>query len=210
MRQIGVGQFLQRGRAFGSLNRDLRVGVAQVLDGAIELPGVLDHPVHVFFTRAGINDQKVVSLSHLVDDDVIHKRTLGIEHGRVLALTNGQLRRVIHGYVLDGRQGLWTMNPDVAHVTDIKDTYAGADSEMFFHQTAVLGVLDRHIPAAEIDHFRPQLAVDSVQGCLADSRGGLGLGSQNTSLRRTIGATQDGVTKYGNTRFFTRSTIETV
>lgn len=48
--------------------------------------------------------------------------------------------------------------------------------------------------------------MESVQGGLAGCRGGLGLGRQETSLRRTSGAAQDIVTKYGNTRFFMRST----
>jgi hypothetical protein len=43
------------------------------------------------------------------------------------------------------------------------------------------GVLDRHIPAAEVDHLGPVLAVDGVQSGLAE--GGYGhLGASNTRI----------------------------
>src|ERR1039458_10348386 len=47
LRQVGIGQLLQRVYALRPLNRDLGVVVAQVLDFAIELASVLGDPVDV-------------------------------------------------------------------------------------------------------------------------------------------------------------------
>jgi hypothetical protein len=55
-------------------------------------------------------------------------------------------------------------------VTDIKDTYAGADGQMLLHQSTMFGVLDGHVPTAEIDHFRAQLAVHCVQSSFSGGR----------------------------------------
>ena len=97
-----------------------------------------------------------------MDDHVVHKRTLRVQHGRVLTLPQFQPGGVIHGDVLNGVQGLRAVEADVAHVTDIKDTYAGPDGQVFLHQTAKPGVLDGHVPSTEIDHFCPQFAVEGV------------------------------------------------
>ena len=127
-----------------------------------------------------------------MDNDVVDKCPLGIKHRRILALTVSQLRHVVHGDVLHSCQGLGSVYPNVAHVADIKGPYARAHGQMLLHQSARLGVVDRHVPAAEVDHLRSKLTMNGIQGCLANRRGGLGFGWQNLSLRRAIGANLDG------------------
>jgi len=61
--------------------------------------------------------------------------------------------------VLDGIERLRSVKTYVAHVTDIEDAYTGPNGEMFFHQATILGVFNRHVPSAEVDHFRAHFAV---------------------------------------------------
>jgi len=92
-------------------------------------------------------------------------------------------------------------------VTYIKDPHAGADGPMFFHQTTILGVFDGHVPSAEIDHFRADFAMQSVQSGLSGGDWRRRIGWQSAFLGHSTGASQDGLTKYGNTRIFMRSTM---
>src|ERR1035438_7122593 len=95
--QVGIGQFLQRVYALGPLNRDLGVVVAQVLDFAIELAGVLGDPVDVLLARAGVNHQHVIVFAHTMHNHVIHERSLRVQHGRIPALADRHPGGVVHG-----------------------------------------------------------------------------------------------------------------
>ncbi len=79
--QFRAGQLLQEIHGPRSLNRQLRVGVALVLDDAIETLRILAHPVDVFLARPGIDHQQKIVFAQPVHDDIVHKRALRIEHG---------------------------------------------------------------------------------------------------------------------------------
>ena len=53
-----------------------------------------------------------------------------------------------------------------AHVADVKDADAGAYGYVFGDEP---GVFDRHVPAAEVDHLRAELAMGGVQSGLTKS-----------------------------------------
>jgi hypothetical protein len=90
-----------------------------------------------------------------------------------------KLRGIVHADVLNGIERLGTANEDVAHVADIEDADTGADGHVLGDQA---GVLDRHVPAAEIDHLGARLAMDSVQGSLTQRGIRFGGWTQRNSL----------------------------
>ena len=100
--EIGVGEFAKDIDRFGTLNGELGVGVAQIFDLAIEGLGVVANPVDVFFAGAGVDDQQIVVFTEAMNDDVVDKRAVGIEHCGILRLADGELRGVVHGDVLNG------------------------------------------------------------------------------------------------------------
>ncbi len=179
--QIGVGEFLQRIHATRALDRDLREVVAQIGNGAVEATSVVTHPVEIFFTRAGIDHDQVVVIGHFVHDNVVDECSLGIEHRRILSLSNTQLRSVIDGDVLDGRERLRSVDTNVTHVTHIENADAVAHREMLGDQAAMLGIFDRHVPAVEVDHLGAHLAMNGIQ-CGFTGRGDIRGDRQNRFL----------------------------
>ncbi len=91
-------------------------------------------------------------------------------------------------------------------MADIEDADPVADRQVLFHQAAHGGIFDRHVPAVEIDHLRAHLAMDGIQGSLANGRGRHGLRGQTGILWRTDRADEVGVTKYGTMREIRGST----
>jgi len=107
-----------------------------------------------------------------VDNYVIHKRALGVQHCGIVRLTDGELGSIVHRNMLNGGQrSAWRFagaNANVAHVADVKNTHAPAHCFVLGHQAAARRVFDGHIPPAEIDHFRAQLPVQRVQRRFAE------------------------------------------
>ena len=103
-----------------------------------------------------------------MDDHVVHKGSLRIEERRVLRLSNGEPRCIVHRDVLDGGQGSRTGDPDIAHVADVENANAGADGVVLCNDAAHRRVFDRHLPAVEFDHLCTHLAMGVVESSLAD------------------------------------------
>src|SRR5882757_4906711 len=101
-----------------------------------------------------------------MNQDVIDKRSLRIKHGRILRLTDGQLRCVIHRESLNRSQRARPAKLNIAHVADVEKPHRGADRHVLRGDA---GVLDWHIPASEIDHFGAEPAVDTIERRLAQS-----------------------------------------
>ena len=156
--QIRLGELGQGVLGPRPLDRELGVVVAVVADvHAGKGTHLGANPLVVLLAGAGVDDQQVVVVAEFVHQDVVDKGSLGIEHGRVLGLAHGQPGGVVHGEGLDRRQRARTAELDIAHVADVKESYAGADRHVLRGNA---GVLDRHVPAAEIDHFGPESPVD--------------------------------------------------
>src|SRR5260370_23717609 len=104
-------------------------------------------------------------------DYIVNKRALRIQHRGILRLADSEQRRIVHADVLHGSQRASRRAPgpyaDVAHVADIEKANASAHGFVLRDQAAARRVLDRHIPAAKINHFRAQTAVQRVQRRLA-------------------------------------------
>ena len=146
----------------------------KLLDDAIEPFRVFANPVDIFFARPGVDHQQIVVFAEPMNDHVIDKRALRVEHRRIMRLADGEFRGIVHAEVLYRRERasrrLSAANPDVAHVADIENANTRAHRFMFCDQPAARGILDGHIPAAEIHHFRAQTAVHRVQRASCEVR----------------------------------------
>ncbi len=167
-REVGIGELLQQIDGLRALDRDLGEVVGEIFDLAVELAGVVAHPVEIFFARAGIDHQQIFIFAEAVDDHVVHESSLRIEQRRILRLADGEPRGVIHGNVLHGGQRFGPGQADVAHVADVEDAHAGAHRIVLGDDAARGRVFDRHVPAIEFDHLGAHLAMDSVERGLAD------------------------------------------
>ena len=148
-----------------------------MFDFAVELAGVVAHPVEILFAGAGVDHQQIFVFAEPVDDHVIHKSPLRIKQGRILRLADGEPGGVVHGNVLNGGQGLRPSQPDIAHVADVEDAHASPHRVVLGHNAARGRVFDGHFPAVEFDHFGAHLAMNRVERGLADDgRSRLGWG----------------------------------
>jgi len=71
-----------------------------------------------------------------------------------------KVRGVIGGNVIHQIERLKAADLDFAHVADVEQSDTLSYGMMFFEQA---GVLDGHIPPAEIDHLGAQAAMNRIQ-----------------------------------------------
>ena len=170
-RKICICQLLQNVYRARPLNRQLSVRVAQVFDHAVKRGRILANPLNVLLARSGINHQQKIVIAQAMHNHVVYKSALRVEHRGVLRLPNRQFRCVIHAEILNrgerAARSFSGVNADVAHVADVEHPNASAHRLVFRHQAAARRILDRHIPAAEIHHFRAKLPVQRIQRRLA-------------------------------------------
>ena len=79
-----------------------------------------------------------------------------------------QLAGIVAGDVLDGAESVAAGNLDLPHVADVEEPGGGADRHVLLDEA---GVLDRHVPAAELDHASAQRSMAGVQGRLLQCSG---------------------------------------
>ena len=83
-----------------------------------------------------------------------------------------QFGGIVHGDVLDGGQGAGAAELDLAHVAHVEEADAGAHGHVLRNEAAAgAWIFDRHVPAAEVDHFRFEGAVRGVECGLLEWRG---------------------------------------
>src|SRR5690348_16465343 len=83
-----------------------------------------------------------------------------------MGLADGELRGVIAGNPLNQIERLTAANLDFAHVAHVEDSGTVADGIVLGKDAAVF---ERHVPAAEIDHFCAHAPVHMVQSCFAET-----------------------------------------
>ena len=97
-----------------------------MFDFAIEVLGIVAHPIEVLLARTRIDDQQVVVFAQAMHNHVVNKRTFRIEKRRVMRLANGQPCGIVHGDVLHCVQGFRPGQANVAHVADVENADTGA------------------------------------------------------------------------------------
>ena len=121
-------------------------------------------------------------------DHIIDKRPLRIEQRRILRLSHGQSGRIVHGNVLHRGQRLRSRQANVAHVADIEDAHARAYRHVLADDSAAdrRRVFHGHVPAIELHHPRPYLAMEGVQRSFADGGGRAGGRRLNRRQNRNL------------------------
>ena len=149
--EVGGGELLEGLGGAGALDGELGVVIAEVVDvDAGHVADLLADPLEVFFAGAGVDDDEEVVVGELVDDDVVDEGAVGVEHGGVLGLAGLEFAGIVHRELLHGGEGAGAAELDVAHVGDVEEADGGAYGHVFGDEA---GVLDGHVPAAEVDHF---------------------------------------------------------
>jgi hypothetical protein len=77
-----------------------------------------------------------------------------------LRLSDREARSIVHRDVLHRGEGLGASQPNVAHMAYVKNS----NSCTYGHVLGdYAGVLNRHVPAVELNHLRTQLAMNGVE-----------------------------------------------
>ena len=115
----------------------------------VEAFGVLLHPGHILVDVSGVDDEEEVVLPHLVDEQIVHRTAVRVEHHAIVDLSDGCSGNIVREDVLNVAFGIGTGDAHFAHVTDIEDT------AMLAHGHVLVGdvrVLDGHDETAEGRH----------------------------------------------------------
>jgi hypothetical protein len=83
-----------------------------------------------------------------------------VEQARILDLPDLKFGGRVGGDVIREGASIRTKDFDLAHVTHVENADAGADGAVLFQDA---GLLEGHVPAAEIDHLGAHPAVYGVE-----------------------------------------------
>ena len=112
----------------------------------VEAFGVSLHPSHILVDVCRVDDEEEVVLTHLIDEQVIHRSAVGVEHHTIIYLSDGCPSHIIREDVLNVTLSVGTRDAHFAHVTHVED------AAMLTHGIVLVGdvrVLDGHDEAAE-------------------------------------------------------------
>ncbi len=116
-------------------------------------------PVRLAVRR--IHDEEVVITSQAVEVGVVDGPTVCVRDQRVLRAAGGKGRGVAGQDVLQEGQGPRPAHGEAAHVRDVEET--GVPARLQVLPDDARGVLDGHLPAAEVDHVGARLDVLLVE-----------------------------------------------
>ena len=152
-------QFLHGVSRLGALDGKLGVTAAREIHArvkAVERADVLE----IFLLVGGVDTKEVMVLGDLVDQDVVHESAVRIEQPGVLRLADFQLVDGVGGGEIGELRGLRPVDFDLTHVADIENPDGAAHGLVLVDDS---GVLDGHVPPAEIHHFGAQGAMNGIQ-----------------------------------------------
>src|SRR5580700_1282903 len=125
--------------------------------------------VVILFLVGGVDAQKVVVAGDFMDQHVVHEAAMLVEQSGVLDLARLEAAGGVGGDEIGELKRLRAGDVDLAHVADIEDSDALADSEVLLDQR---GILDGHVPTAEVHHFGASGAMDGVEAGGFERRSG--------------------------------------
>ena len=108
----------------------------------------------VLFAVGRVDHQQILILVKSVKIGIIHSTALFIGNHGVLTLFDFQAGGIIGKHVLQKIKGPRAGNDKTAHMRNVEKTRMVACCQMFLQNSAL--VLNRHIPAAKINHGRIQ------------------------------------------------------
>ena len=112
---------------------------------------------------AGVDDEEVLALFKAVQVRVVDGVSVRVRDDAVLRLVEVERKHVAGKHMLQERYLIGTFDVDPSHVGHVKDAAVTAAVEML--RDDAFGILDGHIPAAEVDHGRA-----CVKMCLVQNR----------------------------------------
>ena len=118
------------------------------------------HPGQILLGGAGIDDDAEARVGQEIDDQVVDDAAGLVEHGRVERLAgNRELGDIVGDQA--GQEGAAVRSDDIdrAHVRYVEHAAVVADRVVLLDLRTVV---DRHVPAAEIDHPGIHRAVSGV------------------------------------------------
>src|ERR1700754_3749517 len=92
-----------------------------------------------------------------INEQVVDDRALFGGQRGVLRLAVDEFGDVVRGQPVHKRDSVVTADVDLAHVRDVEEAGVRSGTQVFFDSAG--GILNGHIPAAEIDHAAAHLAV---------------------------------------------------
>ena len=104
----------------------------------------------VLIDVAGVDDEEILPVFKAVEICVVDRSARFVRDDAVLRLTHVQREHVARQDMLQKRDLILTGHIDAAHVGHVEDRAVLAAVQMLCNDS--LRILDRHFPAAEIDH----------------------------------------------------------
>jgi len=99
-----------------------------------------------------------------IDEQIVDDCTLRRCECGVLSLAVDDLGYVVRRDAIHESDRVGAAHVDLAHMRDVEKAGVGACAQVFFDCSG--GILDRHVPAAEVDHAAAQLPVSIIEWSL--------------------------------------------
>ena len=115
----------------------------------------------VLFNVSGVDDKEIPALLKTIEVCVVNGIAVDVGDDAVLRLIEVECKDVAGQDMLQKRDHVPAFDVDAAHMGNVEDAAVPAAVEMLGYDA--VGVLDRHIPAAEVDHDRA-----GVEMCLIE------------------------------------------
>jgi len=149
-----------------ALVADLGLGGSRCQPG-----GVLPHPCQIALGVRGVHHHQEIVGRQAVDEKIVDVGAALGQQAAVVRPARRQPRHVVRRQGLQQGLRARAAQADLAHVRDVEQPGGGAHGAMLLDDA---GILDRHLPAGEADHARPQLQVAGMKGRVPERRGGGG------------------------------------
>ena len=159
---------LPRARALHGEHRVVRDAIVDLDALGTRRPRVRAKPRQVALVVGGVRDRQVALGVQTVGEEVVeHAAVLAAKHA-VLSAADGDRGDVVGEQPLQQRERAGAAGFDLAHVRDVEDPAGLAHGHVLL---AHAGVLDRHLPAGELNELCAGGEVALVQDCASRVRG---------------------------------------
>ena len=158
-REIGRFDFLQDLFRKRTLKREHVKFFAHILQRDIKAGRLRFQPRVVLVAIARVDDDHPF-VRKAIDKRVVHACAVGVTHDRVFRRIDFHIGKIRGEQVLQIGQGIGTRDANLTHMVNVKQSRSAAHCAMFVENAFVL---HRHLPTAELDHFRAERAVRFVQ-----------------------------------------------
>ena len=148
---------------FRALHGDGRILVGDVRELDVEVFRFVHQVRPVLVDVAGVDDEEVLALFKAVQVRVVNGVAVRVRDDAVLRLVEVERKHVAGQNMLQERHLIGAFDVDPSHVGYVEDAAVTAAVEMLCDDA--FGILDGHIPAAEVDHGRA-----CVKMCLVQNR----------------------------------------